>query len=602
MWDTMELSEDDKMEVANINTVLGERAGVLKFVLKKVFGQLSPKDMKSVMLVCWEWKDMGEEPQFWAWVSLRVIRENLATMPEVLGLRRLQGVRQLEVRAMSQELLRVVAWHKGLRAVDMAETDLVAVEPELLARVVNKLEEVDMRDAGMTSEQVEEIIDIMSAGDTKLKKIDLSGRKESLSSIEPDQMERALSKLEHVAMNDSQLSGEQTGAILASINTTGTRMKSLKMGNNKGLGKVEPQVLALAAANLEELDLGNSYSRLMVFMSLMEGGMVGLNSLQIEAICSVIITENTRLKKFVLGYSKLFSVEANLLAGALNRLEEVDLCHNSLTSQQARALFTAISGGTELRKLNLEGCSFSMTLDVELLAMALNKLEEVNLPKLNGHQINAIMTSLASGGSKLKSLNIKGTDLSLVDPGLLVEAVNKLEEVAMGSTKTTMTKEQTVALLNSLLKGDSKLKKLDVIMSDNLLSMEPVLLARAVTKLENVRLFHTKMTEQQVGQIFTFIDAKDSKLKMLSLPCETPLTSLEPSVLARAANRLESLHMSGSKLSLEQVEAILSQSLVKTSLKTLDLGLVQGGLQEEMVARAKLVIRNVYVKIIKEKS
>ena len=136
MWDTMELSEDDKMEVANINTVLGERAGVLKFVLKKVFGQLSPKDMKSVMLVCWEWKDVGEEPQFWAWVSLRVIRENLATMPEVLGRRRLQGVRELRVRAMSQDLLRVAAWQKGLRTVDMAETVLLAV-----------------RDAVMTTEQ-----------------------------------------------------------------------------------------------------------------------------------------------------------------------------------------------------------------------------------------------------------------------------------------------------------------------------------------------------------------------------------------------------------------------------------------------------------------
>ena len=602
MCDTMELSEDDEMEVINMNTVLGERAGVLKFVLKKVFGHLSVQDMKSVVLVCWEWKDVGEEPQFWAWVSLRVIRENLATMPEVLGLRRLQEVRKLEVRAMSQELLRVVAWHKGLREVDMAETDLVAVEPELLARVVNKLEEVDMRDAHMTSEQAEDIIHRMSAGDTKLKKIDLSGRKEALSSIEPDQMVKALSKLEHVALDDSQLSGEQTEALLASINMTGSRMKRLKMGNNRGLSKVEPQVLALAAAKLEELDLGNSYSRFMIFMTLMEGGMVGLNSLQITAICTVIITENTRLKKFVLGYSKLFSVEANLLAGALTRLEEVDLCHNQLTSQQARALFTSISGGTELRNLNLEGCSFSVSLDVELLATALNKLEEVNLPKLNGHQINAIMTSLASGGSKLKALKIKGTDLSLVDPNLLVKAVNKLEEITMGSTKTTMTKEQIVALLTGILEGDSKLKKLDVIMSDNLLTVEPVLLARAVTKLENVRLFHTKVTEQQVEQIFTSINAKESQLKMLSLPSETGLASLQPSILASSANRLEGLHMSGSKLRLEQVEAILTQSLVKTQLKTLDLGLVQGGLQEDLVARAKLVIRNVYVKIVKEKS
>ena len=322
-------------------------------MLQKVFGQLYPQDLKSVVLVCWEWKDVGEEPQFWTWVSLRVVQENLRNMPEVLGLRRMQGVRELEVRAMDQELLRVVAWHKGLRQVDMAETDLVALEPKLLARVVNNLEEVDMRDANMTTEQAEEIIDRMSAGDTKLQTIDLSGRKEALSTVAPDQIVKALSKLEYVALNDTQLSGQQNESILASL--TVSRMRSLKMNDNRGLGKVEPHILALTADNLEELDMGNSYSQPMAFllMSMVEEGTVGLTPLQISAICTAIRTENTPLKKFVLGYSKLFSVEANLLAGALNRLEEVDLCQNFLTLQQARALFTAIRGGTKLRKLNL---------------------------------------------------------------------------------------------------------------------------------------------------------------------------------------------------------------------------------------------------------
>ena len=109
--------------------------------------------MKSVMLVCLEWKDVGEAPHFWALVSLRVIMEKLATMPEVLGRRRLQGVRELRVRAMSQDLLRVAAWQKGLRTVDMAETVLLAV-----------------RDAVMTTERTEEIMDGMSTGDTRLSK------------------------------------------------------------------------------------------------------------------------------------------------------------------------------------------------------------------------------------------------------------------------------------------------------------------------------------------------------------------------------------------------------------------------------------------------
>ena len=58
--------------------------------------------------------------------------------------------------------------------------------------------------------------------------------------------------------------------------------------------------------------------------------------------------------------------------------------------------------------------------------------------------------------------------------------------------------------------------------------------------------------------------------------------------------------MYGGKLILEHLKAILTQSLVKTKLKTLSLGLIQEfgleGLEEDLVSRAKLVIQNLHVK------
>ena len=284
-------SIEDKMGLANMNTVLGQRAGVLNLVLQKVFGQLSPQDMKSVVLVCWEWKEVGEEPQFWTWLSPAVLQENLATRLKLLGSRRLQG--ELEV------------WGK--------------------CRFDN----------------------------------------------------------------------------------------------------------------------------------------------------------------------------------------------NILTHQQAMAVFTAISGATKLRKLNMKDCSFSISLDLDHLATTLNKLEELTLSEIKGLQINAIMTTLASGRSQLKSLNISKTDLSLVTPGVLAQALNNLEEFSMGWTK--MTKEQIVALLIGKQEEESKLKKLSVTMFENLVTVDPDLVARAVTKLESARLFHTKMTKQQLKQIFTLINTNDSKLKALGL-------------------------------------------------------------------------------------
>jgi hypothetical protein len=46
-----------------------------------------------------------------------------------------------------------------------------------------------------------------------------------------------------------------------------------------------------------------------------------------------------------------------------------------------------------------------------------------------------------------------------------------------------------------------------------------------------------------------------------------------PDLLARAVNRLEEVRMEGTKLTKQQVEEILTQSLVETSLKDLRIGL-----------------------------
>ena len=53
-------------------------------MLHQVFRLLPPRDMKNVLLVCQLWREVGEAPGLWSWVVLRVTRENMANMPEVL--------------------------------------------------------------------------------------------------------------------------------------------------------------------------------------------------------------------------------------------------------------------------------------------------------------------------------------------------------------------------------------------------------------------------------------------------------------------------------------------------------------------------------------
>ena len=67
-------------------------------MLERVFLQLPPSSLKVVVLVCRRWREVGEAPGLWAWVVIRVTRENMSNMVERLDCRRLRAVRELRVK------------------------------------------------------------------------------------------------------------------------------------------------------------------------------------------------------------------------------------------------------------------------------------------------------------------------------------------------------------------------------------------------------------------------------------------------------------------------------------------------------------------------
>ena len=97
------------MEVGAINRLLPAE------MLEKVFHLLPPRDLKTVVLVCRWWREVGEAPALWAWVTITVTRWNLAIMPEVLEARKVAGARRVVAWVVSEEVLEAVARHPGVR-------------------------------------------------------------------------------------------------------------------------------------------------------------------------------------------------------------------------------------------------------------------------------------------------------------------------------------------------------------------------------------------------------------------------------------------------------------------------------------------------------
>ena len=90
-------------------------------------------------------------------------------------------------------------------------------------------------------------------------------------------------------------------------------------------------------------------------------------------------------------------------------------------------ILTAVSDGSKLNSLDISDNDLS-GVDPELLAKTVTKLQtlEVTLTKLTHQQAVAIFTAV-SEGSKLSKLDIGHNDLSGLDPGLVRKAVTNMK-------------------------------------------------------------------------------------------------------------------------------------------------------------------------------
>jgi Leucine-rich repeat (LRR) protein len=333
-----------------------------------------------------------------------------------------------------------------LRRLNLGGNDLSSVRPDLLAMVVASLEEVTISDASLTTQQVKAIFNAIR-GDSRLTEIDICENDISLE-LEPELLAKAVGRLEAMDISDTGYTVQQMEAVFRAIANGESNLKSLTITADRqhceSLAAVEPDLLARVAGRLEQLNLMSA----------------GLTGRQVEAICSVVVGGGAHLRKLGLGLTGLSTVEPGLLARALAVLEEVDITEADLTRHQLETIFSAISGDTKLKKLDLSENDLSC-LEPDLFAKAVSNVEQVELrdSKLSEQQVNALFTAVSGGATSLKKLGIATNNLSPVRPDLLAGSMNLLEEADLGHT--ALSRCQVKALLNRALEG-TRLRQLNI--------------------------------------------------------------------------------------------------------------------------------------------
>jgi len=131
-----------------------------------------------------------------------------------------------------------------------------------------------------------------------------------------------------------------------------------------------------------------------------------LTSEQCEALFLALNEGDKWLERLHISYCNLATIDPAHLAKVLSSLQEVAVMYSSLTPLQLRTLFLCIIQGSTLLKVDLSYNDLS-SVDPDLLAEAINKLESVTMNRtcVTSDQVtNILVQSLET--TSLTELNI----------------------------------------------------------------------------------------------------------------------------------------------------------------------------------------------------
>ena len=360
-------------------------------MLLYIFELLSYRDLKIVMLVCRRWREIGEIQRLWSSFPVIVNTRNMSLIPEILSMRRMQGLNKLRIETkLSEKVSETIVSHPGLREFELSERNY---EKTILS-------------------------------------------------------------------------------VLIVICSQGCQGMILKL-NNKNISSVDTELLAGATTKLDSLEISNTK----------------LTKHQIVAILTTV-SEGHKMTKLNISFNNMSGVDPELLAKTVTKTKQLNVTDTNLTQEQAEAIFTAVSEEKIVTELHI-GFNDLSGVDTGLLAKAVKNLKilNVNRAKLTPTQIVTILTAFNKGSI----LYLGGIDLSRVDQGLLARAVTNLEVLELEDTE--LSQQQVVAIITAVTISN---KITDLFIGDNDLSkVDPVLMAKAVTKLVRLDVENTKLTQQQ---------------------------------------------------------------------------------------------------------
>ena len=267
-----------------------------------------------------------------------------------------------------------------------------------------------------------------------------------------------------------------------------------------------------------------------------------------DVMRSIAGNSNIKLKSLNITEADLLGVDEEILSLALNKIEKVEMSKVKILPEQFQAIFNDfLVGDSQLKSLNLSRISpLSISPDQTFSKTVCNLVEIVLRGTDRVIDIQTLLLKiLETENLALKRLDVSENSLSHVSPSTLVGVVCRLDSV--GLAKTDMTASHLSSLFNTI-SAEGQLKELDVGGNNLSIFVPPNTLATAITRLRIVNLWKTNLSEGQVNSLFKEIVQTDNlELRNLNIS-QNNLSSLTPVEFSRGVRRLEEVTMLRCKL------------------------------------------------------
>ena len=213
--------------------------------------------------------------------------------------------------------------------------------------------------------------------------------------------------------------------------------------------------------------------------------------------------------------------------------------------------------------------------------------------KLGMSAVSTKMVEALAGHPGIRKVDMEDTCLSGIESGLLVEALSNLEQVNL--TGTQLSFDQITDLCSSLLDGTIHLKSLSLAWND-LSSAKPGLLAEAVIKVEEeIDLRNSCLTTRQTEAIFDALESSGQKLRKVCLR-HNDMSEADADVLVGGAHKVEEMDLRHTSITLDQVTTILEHnSVLDTKLKKISFGFVEVFSRADAKLLRKLILQTKFV-------